>query len=289
MNTRLPILPILLLAVAACRRETPAPAVADASRPRIVSLAPSLTELVAAVGGVTCLVGRTTACDYPPEAVRLVPPVGGFGVPAMESLVAANPTLVIDVDLEDEALIGRFGELGIRYRRVPCDRIADIPAAIRTVGELTGGAARAEAMASELERAIENFRQRAAAAASRPRVYIEIWHDPIMTAGGRAYLTDLIALAGGTSIAADIDRDYFQASPEWVVQRDPEVIVCAYMSLEGSMTEALRRRPGWSSVTAVRRGLVFDGLDNNVILRPGPRVRAGIEILQACIAKARER
>lgn len=286
---RLMLVASLLVLTGGCRRdrsERP-PDAQTATGPRVVSLAPNLTEVVATIGAIDSLVGRTTVCDYPPELVGRIPVVGGFGAPSLETLLAVRPTLVIDVDLEDETMADTFRELGIRHCRVPCHRLADIPAAMRTIGNLTGHSNQAENLTAALERQLDAFRQQADNQPSRPRVYIEIWHDPIMTAGGKAFLSELIALAGGRNIAAAIDKEYFQASPEWVVEQNPDLIVCAYMSLSESVIDTLRRRPGWSDMRAVRDGLVFDGLDNDVMLRPGPRVAMGIALLQTCIDKAR--
>lgn len=251
--------------------------------PRVVSLAPSLTEIVASVDAGDMLVGRTSACDYPPDVVGKVSVVGGFGRPSLESVIAAGPTLVIDTDLEDESVIRKLKNAGIEHERIACRSLADIPRAIRRVGKLTGRDESAEQVAIRLEEGIRIFRRESASETGKPSVYIEIWHDPIMTAGKDAYLNELIEIAGGRNIAEDVEKEYFRASPEWIIERDPDVIICAYMADKGKTADRVRKRPGWDGVSAVKKGSVFDGLPNDLFLRPGPRVLRGIEVLKKCI------
>ncbi len=270
----------ILLPNTGCRMESQPP---DAGAIRIVSLAPSLTEIAAAIGAGHLLAGRTSVCNYPAGALERVPVVGGFGAPSIEALLAAAPTLVISTDLEDKTLIDRLQALGIAHRHIPCERLDDIAAAIRTLGALTGRAAPADALADTLETAITRQRRDAEGnAGDVPGVYLEIWHDPPMTAGRDTYLNDLITLAGGRNIAGTLARGYFRPAPEWVVQQNPAVIICAYMSGQPP-ARLLNARPGWNRIDAVQHGRVVHGLDNDIILRPGPRVLEAIEVLRACI------
>ena len=252
---------------------------------RIISLAPSLTEIVCAVGGGELLAGRTSACDYPPETVKNVPIIGGFGVPSLEMLVALQPTLVIDVDLSDETLAARISDLGIEYRRIRCGGLADIPQAIREVGMLCGCDSNAEELARKLENSLSELESQACTFTNRPSVYAEIWHDPITTAGHGAFLSDLVRLAGGYNVGDEVAGDYFRISHEQVLALDPDVIVCLYMTGAGNAVEEISRRPGWRRLKAVRNGAVYDKLNNDIILRPGPRVLEGIAALRECVVR----
>jgi iron complex transport system substrate-binding protein len=101
-----------------------------------------------------------------------------------------------------------------------------------------------------------------------------------MTVGTNAFLSELVHLAGGRNIGDDVEKDYFQTSSEWVVAKNPEIILCLYMSDKGSAKEDVLRRAGWQSVKAVRQGTVYDGFNNDLVLRPGPRVLQSIELLK---------
>jgi iron complex transport system substrate-binding protein len=271
--------------LAGCQaRVQPAPS-AD---PRVVSLAPSMTEIVCAVGGRDALVGRSSACDYPPEVAK-VPIVGGFGAPSLELLVAARPSLILDIDLADETIGRKIDALGLKRERVRCRSLDDIPAAMLRVGTLLSHADKAQALADELKRQVALLRTEAGTVTNRPSVYVEIWNDPLTTVGRGTFLSELIQLAGGRNVGDEVNKDYFEVSPEWIVSRDPDVILCFYMKPGSGVRERVLERPGWKQVKAVQSRAVYDGFDNNLILRPGPRVLDGIKALRACIRRGAER
>ena len=270
----------LVALLTSCRLE---PAAAPAAGEiRLVSLAPSLTEIIAAIGADDKLIGRSSACNHPPDIVDTIPIVGGFGVTSVEALLAAAPTLVVSTDLEDKSLVEQLAVHGIELRTIRCERLTEIPAAIRELGRLTGRAEAADALADRIASGIAQRRADPATTAVRPSVYLEIWHDPPMTAGRDSYLNDLIELAGGRNIADDVDKAYFRPSSEWVVQRDPAVIVSMSMSGKAS-TDRLAARPGWRAIDAARHGRVHHGLNADIVLRPGPRVLEAIDLIAACL------
>jgi len=278
----------VLLPGAGCAPERGAAGRADAGGPRVVSLAPSLTEIVCAIGAADALVGRTSSCNYPADVVARTPVVGGFGKPSLEALLRVRPTVVIDVDLDDESQVQAMAEIDIRRLRIPCRRLDDIPAAIRAVGELAGRPADAERLAAEIAGGVAARRLAVASvpAAEKPLVYVEIWCDPIMTAGRDSFVSELVALAGGVNLGDEVDKDYYPVSPEWVLSRDPAVIACLYMSRDGSARSLVMNRSGWQALRAVREGRVCADLNPDVILRPGPRVLEGVEELRLCLASA---
>jgi iron complex transport system substrate-binding protein len=98
-------------------------------------------------------------------------------------------------------------------------------------------------------------------------------------------MSELLHLAGGRNVGEAIDKEYCQVSPEWVISRGPEVIVCAYMSPKTGTREAVANRAGWQHLPAVRNGAVYGGFDNDLLLRPGPRVMQGIAALREVIVK----
>jgi iron complex transport system substrate-binding protein len=274
--------PVLLLAAAGCRPRPAPPAAAPGDGIRLASLAPSLTEIICTLGAADCLVGRTSVCNYPPGDVAGVAVVGDFGVPSLEMLASVRPTLVLEVDLADPTLAARIEDLGLARRRIPCRTLDDIPSAIRDVGRLTGRDARAADLAAGIENGIAALRRSAApASADAPTVFVEIWADPLTTVGRTSFVSELVTLAGGRNIAADVERDYFQVSPEWVIARDPDVILCLYMSEDARPRARVLARAGWETVAAVRHGRIHDRFDVDILLRPGPRVLDGIAQLRA--------
>ncbi|MDP6490427.1 MAG: helical backbone metal receptor [Kiritimatiellia bacterium] len=269
---------------------------------RIVSLAPSLTESLCAIGAADLIVGRTSVCDFPPEAIERIPVIGGFGTPSLELLARAEPTLVLDTALADETVATQITRMGIRHHRIRCKGLDDIVPMLRELGTLTGHQAEADALASSLADAIDQARANlrlsdfAEATTDKPTadrrspvsVYAEVWHDPMTTIGSHTFLADLIRLAGGRPIADSVKKDYFQIGPEQVIAENPDIILCLYMGPSDGAAEMIRRRSGWEHINAVKSGHIFDQLHYDVLLRPGPRLLEGLAALRDCVRQAQQ-
>ncbi|MBM4148357.1 MAG: cobalamin-binding protein [Lentisphaerae bacterium] len=255
------------------------------SGPRVVSLAPNLTEIVCAVGAGDRLTGRSSACNYPPEIVGRVPVLADFGVPSIESLIAARPDVVLESDLQDKADARRLADAGIRIEHVECGRLDDIPAAVEKIGAIVGCSEQASVLASSLKAELE--RRRSVTPPPGPRVFVEIWDDPLTTAGKASFLSEAIRLAGGVNIGDESAAAYYQVSPEWVIMKNPEIILCFHSS--GAAADSVRKRPGWRGVAAVKTRMVRDDLNPDVLLRPGPRIIEGLRLLDEVVSEARNR
>jgi len=278
------LLASILILSAGCRKADGRAEPNQEAKPRIVSLAPSVTEMIFAIGAGEHLVGRTTACDWPAEAAR-VPVAGAFGRPSMEMLAAMHPDIVIDVDLEEEQSGSKIRDLGIRTERVICKTPDDIPGALRALGKLTGHRRQADSLAAVIEKGLGGFREKNLRRTVRPLVYLEIWDDPFWTGGRDSYTSALISYAGGRNIGDAVRKEYFEISQEWVIEQNPDVIACMYMSKETTAAAGVMQRNGWRHISAVRHKNVFDGFDNSLFLRPGPRVLEGIAQLERLIEK----
>lgn len=277
--------------------------------PRVVSLAPSLTEIICAIGAETQLVGRTSACDYPPDKISRIPVVGGFGAPSLDLLLKIRPTLVLDVDLQDAAVGKKIEDIGLKRERITCSTVDDIPRAIARIGRLLNAESSAGPLADSIHGRLNDLRRekksREASGGPVPSVFVEIWSDPLTTVGQRSFISDLVSLAGGHNLGDEVtDRDYFPVSSEWVISRDPDVILCLYMAQNnpaknkapaardpgpakpdkpdgsGPAWNRVAARAGWAGMAAVKNQRVYGDLDNSAILRPGPRVLDGIETLR---------
>ena len=117
---------------------------------RVVSLAPSITEIVYAIAGPEILVGRTSACDYPPEGIKDIPIIGGFGTPSLEALLKMEPTIILATDLADHTIVKQMEALGLHYKRINCRKLDDIPFAIELIGRYTGYEPQAGSLAQEI-------------------------------------------------------------------------------------------------------------------------------------------
>jgi iron complex transport system substrate-binding protein len=219
---------------------------------RAVSLAPSLTELVFALGFGDRLVGRSSACDYPEEA-RDVPVAGDFGRANWEVLLGLKPDLVMTTDLEKPQLADHMKRAGIRVLILPCEGWDPLMDAARQIGDALGEpeaaaqwVGRMTARRAALERRADEFWR----GRRRPRLYAEVWGDPPTTAGSGTFLDDIVTMAGAENIGGDLRGTYIHVSSEWVIAQDPEVILLAYMAPGGPRAASLGRRPGWSSIRA---------------------------------------
>ncbi len=282
-NSLLPfLLSALLLMSSGCTQQKVNSARLKPAKPRIVSLAPSLTEMIFAIGAGDELVGRTSACDWPAAAAR-VPVTGAFGRPSLELLASIHPDLVVDVDLADKEMGKKISALGIQRESITCKSPDDIPAALRRLGKLTGHTREADSLALSISNGLATFKKKTESQKRKKTVYLEIWDDPFWTGGKGSYTSALIAYAGGENIGDVVEKDYFEISQEWVIKKSPEVIACMYMARESSAVDKVMNRPGWSSVAAVKNHRVYDRFDNSLFLRAGPRVLDGIAQLYRTI------
>ncbi|MBV5303690.1 MAG: cobalamin-binding protein [Chlorobium sp.] len=277
------LLSFLLLIASGCTPQQVDKSGNAPAKPRIVSLAPSLTEMIFAIGAGDQLVGRTTACDWPAAAAK-VPVVGAFGRPSLEMLASIHPDLVVDVDLADEEMGKKISALGIHRESITCTSPDDIPAALKKLGELTGHIRKADSLALTISKGLASFKTKAESLNNKKSVYLEIWDDPFWTGGKGSYTSALIAYAGGKNIGDVVEKEYFEISQEWVIKQNPEVIACMYMARSSSVAEKVMNRPGWSSIAAVKNHDVYDKFDNSLFLRPGPRVLEGITLLGKVIS-----
>jgi iron complex transport system substrate-binding protein len=240
---------------------------------RIVSLAPSITETLFALGLGDRVVGVTTYCDYPPEATAKEK-VGDTLRPSVEKIVALRADLVIASTASQlEQFVRKLDELGIAVYVSNPRKVADVATTIMRLGELTGASERARQLSSDLENRLSRIDARLQAA-PRPRVLILLSTEPLITAGGSTFINDLIERAGGRSISANEAAEYPQYSLETAVASRPEVIFLE--AQDARLPERLNETP------AARGGRVFH-IDDNLMLRPGPRIIDGLEQMAADI------
>ena len=243
---------------------------------RIVSLVPSATEILFALGVDDRLVGVTRFCDYP-DAARRKPGVGDMLAPNLETIAALKPDLVIATDEGNrEETFAHLKRLRIPIFLVHAQRVADAAAVIDRLGELTGRQEAARTLVQTMEARIAALR-RAVAPYRRPRVLYAVWPEPLIVPGRRAIVTELIDLAGGDSITATDGDDYPRFSLEAAVARNPEVIVIATHGA-GTPPGAKEKFERFASLAAVRNGRVY-AVNGDLMHRYTPRLVDGLELL----------
>jgi iron complex transport system substrate-binding protein len=248
---------------------------------RVVSLAPSLTEIVFALGRGDWLVGVTDFCDYPPEA-RSKPKIGGPMAPDLERIVRLRPDLTLaTADGNPRDVLAQLGRLHIPVFGVKPDAYAGVRASVEAVGRALHAEGAATVLVQEIQRRVDAVR-RAVAARPHPRVLYLVWTDPLIAAGPATYIHDLIELAGGENVVRGRSVPYPRLSWEEVVGTAPEVILVA-SHRDGSDPPSVGEMwRGWQSVPAVQAGRIV-AVPGDTIHRPGPRVVEGVERLARAI------
>jgi len=244
------------------------------SRPeRLVSIGPSITAFLFALGAGPRVVGVDDFSDEPAEAATREH-VGGIKV-NFEKVVALKPDLVFSVKFSD-GTIEKLQAASLNVLVVDPQSVADVAKTATLLGKAVG--ADGEALARSIQQRVDAVRAKTANVANRPRVYHEIdASDPakIFTVGPGSYINDLIEIAGGANIAARAASAYPQLSAEEILKTDPEIIVLAADAYSPKPGDVAARQ-GWSIIAAVKNNRILT-IDPNLINRPGPRVGEAAE------------
>jgi iron complex transport system substrate-binding protein len=245
---------------------------------RVVTLAPSLTELVFAAGAADLLVGASAHSDHP-EAAKRLPRVADANGVNWESLLVLKPDLVLAWDGGTRAAdVARLRSLGIRVLSIAVRRIDEIPARLREIGAQTGREAAAGAAALAFERELDAVRR--AQAGKRPiRAFVAIAERPLMTVNRDHYLSDLISHCGAVNVFADLPASVAEPSREELVRRAPEVILRARSS-------APRESAVYAGVAAFENGRIGEFAPDPAF-RPGPRLIEALREICAALDGAR--
>jgi iron complex transport system substrate-binding protein len=257
---------------------------------KIISLAPSNTEILFALGLGDKVVAVTDYDNYPYNftawiAAGNMTSVGDFTNPNMEVIASLAPDLILATSGVQKETVDTLRNLGYKVLVFDPANIAGVFKNIEVVGNATGKSAEATSLVNNLNSRIEAVVNKVATATSEPKVYYEVYYDPtsLWSAGSKAWQNELIEKAGGINIFADQPLDYFQSSAEAVVSRNPDVIVLPASGMGeqtpfwGSIAE-VKARPAWNSISAVQNDRIYQ-IDSDIIQRAGPRVADAIEAL----------
>jgi iron complex transport system substrate-binding protein len=249
---------------------------------RIVTFAPSATEIVFALGLGDRLVGVSGSYDDYPPAARRIPEIGGagdFGVePNLEKVVSLRPDLFLTIEGGDQWK-ERLRALGVPVFTIDSVSLEDTFHDIETVGRLTGTPDTAERLVASMR---NEDRRIEAKVAEEPPVscFFEVFYPPLTTVGPGTFIDDLLRRAGCDSVSARARSDYPAWSVEDLVREDPDVYVVS--SESGVSAAAVAARPGFGAVAAVAGGRVVL-VDSDLVSRPGPRIVGGLRELAAAL------
>jgi iron complex transport system substrate-binding protein len=248
---------------------------------RVVSLAPSITEIVFALGEGGRLKGVTQHCDFPAEA-GFLPKVGSYVHLDLERIVALKPDLCIAVrDGNPGNVVAELETFGIPVYAVDPRNLDTAVQTVLEIGRLLNAAAKAQRLADEMRARIERVKVRAAETGRRPRVFFQIGTAPIVSAGSNTLIDELIAAAGGQNLAEG-PASYPRFSREQVMALQPEVIIITSMTKEADLEQVKAEWKKYEELPAVRDNRVFI-VDADLFDRPTPRIIDGLETLAGII------
>ena len=271
---------------------------------RIVSLSPSNTEILFAVGAGDKVVGVTDYCDHPPQLEKQINAkqtirVGGYWDPSVEKIVALKPDLVVvstakctnktnhcktSCSRSCELTIKtakNLESLGINVLLLEPHSLDDVVEDILLVGKATGNSSQACEIAKDLRKRINAVVKASKLVAVKPKVYFEVWKDPYVSVNSQTWIGNLINLAGGLNVFADAPTEWPMIKPEDVVLVDPDVMLFPVISGVVPFWEsfdAIKNRKGWKEVSAIKNEHLYKVL-RDCISRPGPRLVESLEIL----------
>ena len=256
---------------------------------RIVSLAPSNTEMLFAVGAGDKVVGVTDVCDYPYNFTAWIEAgnmstIGNYWQPAVEPIIELDPDLIFASTASEDAA-ATLRNLGYNVLIVEPKTINGVLEAVLLIGRATGNHVEASQLVSELRARIDAVVNTVAGADSTPKVYHEVYGPDIQTAGPGTFIDELITLAGGENIFHDAVTSFPIVSSETVIEKNPDVIIFPnmYMGLIPWGTyDDIASRPGWDSITAIKNDNFYT-IDASIISRSGPRLVDALEELAVMI------
>lgn len=263
---------LLVLLALACRPAERGASAGDAPAERIVSLAPSLTELLFALGAGSQLVGRTVYCLYPPAA-RAVPSVGDGLNPSVEAIAARHPDLVLLYrSPQTETAARQLAALGIPTMLLRDDRMEDVARTARLLGHATGHPAAGDSIARVIDSLVT-----APIPPPRARIAFVVWDAPPIVIGSGSYLDELVSMAGAENVFHDLHTPSATVSLETIASRDPDwIAILRDSSSAGPPAWAGRRE--WRTVRAVREGR-FLILPAELFGQPSPRAPESVAFL----------
>ena len=248
---------------------------------RIVSLAPSSTEILFALGAGSQVVGRDSLSDFPPEAKQIAEVGSAFDKLNTEAIVAQKPDLVLAAEIISADQIKTLEGLGLTVYQVPNPKDFDgLYKTLADVGQLTGRGPAAAALTTDLKARVAAVLEKVKGATTKPKVFYELdATDPTkpFTPGPGTFVDMLITQAGGQNIGGSLKSQWAQISAEELVAQNPDIILLGDAAY-GVSVESVGQRAGWADLAAIKNKAVFT-FDDNLVSRPGPRLVDGLETI----------
>ena len=246
---------------------------------RIISLSPSSTELLFAIGAGSTVVGATNHCNYPADALKVARVGSGImeGT-SRETILALKPDLVLCKWDTHEPLMELFDRIGIQAVNIGPETLEELFDEARLLGQITGHEQEAGSLISQMTERRDGLMKRVASLSPNQQrtVFYEVWDDPLMTAGPKSFIGELLRMGKMKNVFEDTDASYPCISSEVVVDRNPDVILTPTNHLKQVEFERVASRPGWANIRAITDKRVFI-INGDEVSRCGPRMLNALE------------
>ena len=244
---------------------------------RIIPLAPSITEILFALGLNEEIAAITNFCDYP-EAVLGKPRIGGFVNPDTEKIVSLKPDLIIGIrDGNRMDTVHRLNDFGFPVYLIDPKGFDGVLGTIKNIGDVVGREKESRRLIKELIDKRENMIT-LTRSLSKPKVFFQVGDVPLITVGKGTLADDLIRLAGGRSISENELVSYPSYGIETILARAPEIIIMTSMESKKDHMNLVKKWQNWKSIPAVKMNAIYV-IDSNLVDRPTPRIAEGLEAL----------
>ncbi len=252
---------------------------------RIISLNPASTELLFALDLGEKIVGVTTYANYPPEAVNKEK-IGTVTEPNIEKIVSLEPDLIFTSSVNKIESVERLSELGCNVVGFDAKSVNGAIEMIKTAGELTGKEDKARELVTDMYIQLYEIKElvdEKLKDSSRPKVFYEIWNEPLYTAGANTFINDIIEIAGGINIGVQARGQWPQFSLEKLLLENPDVYISSPHSAPHQVTvESIKERDNYQNIKAVQNERIYV-IDQDVISRPSPRIVEGLKLVTKAI------
>lgn len=246
---------------------------------RIVSLTPSMTEMLYFIGAEDRLVGVTSYCNYPPEAQEKEI-IGGGTIDSLsrEKIVALKPDLVLCKWDNHESLIAQLDEWNIPALAFGAESFEGMYEEILQLGQITETSDRAESGVNDLKQRVALVLKRVEENRNgpAPKVFYQVWDDPLMSAGPNSFIGQLLDMAGAENLLAGTDIRYPKVSPEIVIAGNPDVIIAPSVHAIPITPDSILSREGWENLSAIKNRRVYI-IDGDSVSRCAPRLVDALE------------
>lgn len=250
----------------------------DGPAQRLISLAPSNTELLFAIGAEEKLIGVTEHCNYPPAA-KDIKKIGAYKTLSVEQIAVMKPDLVVAIRGNDLETLESLRQIGIPVFALEIKSVKEIFMALERLGHLTGQQEQAQKLVEQLTKRVKDINAIVALHPMRPRVLWGYLDTPVYTAGKNTYIEDLITLAGGENLGSRAAGAWPQIGIETMIGWAPEVILTTDGRVRDKLSievQRLQQTDGWKTLPAVKNSRIYY-LADDVLLRPGPRAIDALE------------